>query len=41
MHILVAEDDRDIAELIALYARKAGWTPHITTSGDACVISRL
>jgi DNA-binding response OmpR family regulator len=37
MHILVAEDDRDIAELIALYARKAGWTPHITTSGDAAL----
>lgn len=37
MHILIAEDDRDIAELIALYARKAGWTPHITTSGDAAL----
>jgi DNA-binding response OmpR family regulator len=37
MHILVAEDDRDIAELIALYARKAGWTPHITASGDAAL----
>ena len=37
MHILIAEDDGDIAELIALYARKAGWTPHITTSGDAAL----
>ena len=34
MHILIAEDDRDIAELMALYARKAGWTPHIFGSGD-------
>jgi two-component system alkaline phosphatase synthesis response regulator PhoP len=34
MNILVAEDDRDIAELIALYARKAGWHPHIARSGD-------
>ena len=34
MDILIAEDDRDIAELIALYARKAGWTPHIAGSGD-------
>ncbi len=34
MNILIAEDDRDIAELIALYARKAGWTPHIAGSGD-------
>jgi two-component system, OmpR family, alkaline phosphatase synthesis response regulator PhoP len=34
MHILVAEDDRDIAELIALYAQKAGWHPHIAGSGD-------
>jgi DNA-binding response OmpR family regulator len=37
MHILIAEDDRDIAELIALYARKAGWTPHVTNSGDAAL----
>ena len=34
MHILVAEDDRDIASLIAHYAQKAGWHPHIATSGD-------
>ena len=37
MHILIAEDDGDIAELIALYARKAGWTPHITASGDGAL----
>jgi DNA-binding response OmpR family regulator len=37
MHILIAEDDRDIGELIALYARKAGWTPHLTASGDAAL----
>src|SRR5688572_16383507 len=34
MHILVAEDDRDIADLVALYIRKAGWTPHVAGSGD-------
>jgi DNA-binding response OmpR family regulator len=34
MHILVAEDDRDIAELIALYVRKAGWEPHLVTNGS-------
>jgi two-component system, OmpR family, alkaline phosphatase synthesis response regulator PhoP len=34
MHILVAEDDRDIAELIARYLEKAGWDPHVASSGD-------
>ena len=34
MHILVAEDDRDIAELISHYLTKAGWTSHIAPSGD-------
>jgi two-component system, OmpR family, alkaline phosphatase synthesis response regulator PhoP len=34
MRILVAEDDRDIAELIALYIQKSGWEAHITPSGD-------
>ena len=34
MQILVAEDDRDIAELIAHYIRKAGWDPHIEATGD-------
>jgi DNA-binding response OmpR family regulator len=37
MRILVAEDDRDIAELIAHYARKAGWDPHIESAGDAAL----
>ena len=37
MRILVAEDDRDIAELIARYMQKAGWTPHIEASGDAAL----
>jgi DNA-binding response OmpR family regulator len=41
MHILVAEDDRDIADLIAHYLQKAGWTPHVTGSGDeALAIAR-
>jgi len=34
MHILVAEDDRDIAELIARYLEKSGWDPHVAASGD-------
>jgi DNA-binding response OmpR family regulator len=33
MHILVAEDDRDIANLIARYLHKAGWTTHVVSSG--------
>lgn len=34
MHILVAEDDRDIADLVAHYLQKSGWTAHITGAGD-------
>ncbi len=34
MHILVAEDDRDIAELIAHYLQKSGWDARIAGSGD-------
>ncbi len=34
MHILVAEDDRDIASLIAHYIQKSGWHPHVAGSGD-------
>ena len=34
MHILVAEDDRDIASLIAHYMQKSGWQAHIAGSGD-------
>ena len=34
MNILVAEDDRDIADLIAHYVGRAGWTPHVVGSGD-------
>jgi len=34
MHILVAEDDRDIADLIAHYVQKAGWTAQVASSGD-------
>jgi DNA-binding response OmpR family regulator len=33
MHILVAEDDRDIADLIAHYFQKAGWSTHLADSG--------
>jgi two-component system, OmpR family, alkaline phosphatase synthesis response regulator PhoP len=34
MQILVAEDDRDIAQLIAHYMAKAGWHARIAASGD-------
>jgi two-component system, OmpR family, alkaline phosphatase synthesis response regulator PhoP len=37
MTILVAEDDRDIAELIGRYLKKSGWTPHVVASGDAAL----
>ena len=37
MRILVAEDDRDIAELIAHYLRKQGWEPYVVASGDEAV----
>ncbi len=37
MHILVAEDDRDIADLIAHYIRKSGWDPHVETAGDTAL----
>ena len=41
MHILVAEDDTDIADLIAHYVRKAGWEPVVFASGDAALKSAL
>ena len=34
MKILVAEDDRDIADLIAHYLHKHGWQAHIVAAGD-------
>jgi two-component system, OmpR family, alkaline phosphatase synthesis response regulator PhoP len=37
MHILVAEDDHDIAELIAHYLKKAGWSAHIANAGDVAL----
>lgn len=41
VHVLVAEDDRDIGELIIRYLHKAGWTTHLTTSGaDALAYAR-
>ena len=41
MQILVAEDDPDIANLIAHYVQKAGWQAHVTPSGDeALAIAR-
>ena len=37
MHVLVAEDDRDIADLIAHYVRKSGWDPHVEPTGDGAL----
>jgi DNA-binding response OmpR family regulator len=34
VNILVAEDDRDIADLIAHYIERSGWTAHTAGSGD-------
>ena len=34
MQILVAEDDRDIADLIAHYLHKQGWHAHVVSAGD-------
>jgi DNA-binding response OmpR family regulator len=34
VNILVAEDDRDIANLIVHYVQKSGWQAHLATSGD-------
>jgi DNA-binding response OmpR family regulator len=41
VQILVAEDDRDIASLIAHYVQKAGWQAHIATSGDDALAHAL
>jgi len=41
VHVLVAEDDRDIGELITRYIQKNGWTAHLTPSGiDALAYAR-
>jgi DNA-binding response OmpR family regulator len=37
--ILVAEDDRDIAELIAHYFSRAGWRARLTETGDDALAS--
>ena len=37
MKVLIAEDDPDIADLIALYVSKAGWEPHVVGAGDAAL----
>jgi len=34
VNILVAEDDRDIADLIAHYIERSGWTAHTIGAGD-------
>jgi two-component system alkaline phosphatase synthesis response regulator PhoP len=34
MHILIAEDDHDIAELISHYLTKAGWSVYVASTGD-------
>jgi DNA-binding response OmpR family regulator len=41
MTILVAEDDRDIADLIVHYLQKAGWRAQVAASGsDALALAR-
>jgi DNA-binding response OmpR family regulator len=41
MTILVAEDDRDIADLIVHYLQKAGWRAQVAASGsDAITLAR-
>jgi len=35
--VLIAEDDRDIANLIALYVERAGWHAHVASAGDAAL----
>jgi len=35
--VLIAEDDRDIADLIALYVGRAGWEAHVVGAGDAAL----
>jgi DNA-binding response OmpR family regulator len=39
LQILVAEDDRDIADLIAHYLQKTGWKAHLVSSGDEALAS--
>ena len=39
VNILVAEDDRDIAQLIAHYVERSGWTALIVGSGDDALVS--
>src|SRR5437588_4542231 len=38
MKILVAEDDRDIADLIAHYLHKQGWDAHVVGAGDEALV---
>jgi DNA-binding response OmpR family regulator len=41
VHVLIAEDDHDIADLVALYVRREGWTAHVSMSGtDALAYAR-
>jgi two-component system, OmpR family, alkaline phosphatase synthesis response regulator PhoP len=41
VNILVAEDDRDIADLIVHYIQKSGWSAHVVSSGsDALAYAR-
>jgi len=41
VHVLVAEDDRDIGELITRYIQKNGWSTYLTPSGnDALAYAR-
>lgn len=37
LKVLIAEDDRDIADLIALYVGRAGWEAQVVGAGDAAL----
>jgi DNA-binding response OmpR family regulator len=37
LRVLVAEDDGDIAELVAHYFQRSGWDVHVVSAGDAAL----
>jgi DNA-binding response OmpR family regulator len=37
VHVLVAEDDRDIGELVAHYVQREGWSVHVVDSGSGAL----
>jgi len=37
VQVLIAEDDRDIGDLVAHYVQREGWTAHVVDSGPAAL----